>query len=54
MAKINEKAVEFIFGVLNELDGEAEVRFDRQSVCLFTDLRSFLKGKKLSFNLNEL
>ncbi len=35
MANINEKAVEFIFGVLNELDGEAEVRFDRQSVSLF-------------------
>lgn len=35
MATINEKAVEFIFGVLNELDDEAEVLFDRQSVNLF-------------------
>jgi hypothetical protein len=39
MAKINEKAVEFIFGVLNELDGEAEVRFDRQSVSQFVCLQ---------------
>ncbi len=35
MTTINEKAVEFVFSVLNDLDSNAEVFFDQQSVNLF-------------------
>jgi hypothetical protein len=50
MATVDEKAVEFIFGVVNELDNKAEVLFDRHSVNLFIyRFRVISKGEEVDF-----
>ena len=50
MATVDEKAVEFIIGVLHELDSEAEVLFDRNSVNLFIYRFSVIsKGEGVDF-----
>ena len=54
MATVDEKAVEFIFGVVNELDDEAEVLFDRHSVNLFIyRFRVISKGEEVDFQFTR-
>ena len=54
MAAVDEKAVEFIIGVVNELDNEADVLFDRHSVNLFIyRFRVISKGEEVDFEFRR-
>jgi hypothetical protein len=54
MAKVDEKAVEFIFGIVNSLDGEAEVLFDHLSVNLFVyRFKVISKGEEVDFQFSR-
>ena len=54
MAIVDEKAIEFIFGVVKELDDEAEIHFDRHSVNLFIyKFRVSSKGEEIDFQFRR-
>lgn len=54
MATVDEKAVEFIFGIVNSLDDEAEVLFDRHSVNVFVyRFKVISKGEEVDFQFSR-